>query len=301
MDNVLYQAESRVRANGIEIAYDSFGDPGAPPLILIMGFSMPMIVWDERFCEQLARRGYWVIRFDNRDIGHSTWLNKAGILNMRQLESALRQGKPVDVPYRLSDMAGDVVGLMDALKVPSAHVVGMSMGGMIAQIMAIQYPQRMRTLTSFSSTMWSLDPTLPGPTPEAMDVLMTPSPKDRDGFIRSSLKSWQVLCGPFMPMDEAFLAQRAGRVFDRGVSRPGLARQLAAIWASGSRQEALRSVTVPTLVLHGDADPLVRPAHGMATAETIPGAKLHMIKGMGHDVPHAAWAELIEAIAGHAV
>ncbi len=301
MNDVPYQEELRVRANGIEIAYDSFGDVGAPPLILIMGFTMPMITWDEKFCEQFARKGYRVIRFDNRDIGHSGWLNEKGVPNIPQLAMSLMQGKPVEVPYKLIDMAEDVVGLMDALGIESAHVVGMSMGGMIAQTLAIHYPHRMRTLTSFSSSMWTLDPAMPRPTPEASEVLMKPIPTDKEGFIESSVKAWQVICGTAMPIDEAFLMDRARRVFERGVSLPGLARQMAAIMASGSRREALRSAKMPTLVLHGDADPLIPPAHGIATAETIPGAKLHLVKGMGHDVPPAAWSELIDAMAGHAV
>ena len=300
MHHVYYEAESRVQANGVEIAYDGFGEPGAPPLILIMGFTMPMITWDEKFCEQLACKGYRVIRFDNRDIGHSTWLNDAGIPDIQQIGLSLKEGKSADVPYRLHDMASDVLGLMDALGIESAHIAGMSMGGMIAQTMTIHYPERVRTLTSLSSSMWTLDPTLPYPTPEALEVLTKPISMDREGFIAGSLKAWQVIGGTTMPLDEAFLRERARRIFERGVSLPGLARQIAAIMVAGSRREALRSVAVPTLVIHGDADPLIPFAHGVATAETIPGAKLHIVKGMGHDVPPQAWFELIEAIASHA-
>jgi pimeloyl-ACP methyl ester carboxylesterase len=301
MNDVPYQAESRVRTNGIEIAYDSFGAAGAPPLILIMGFTMPMIAWDEKFCEQLALRGYRVIRFDNRDIGHSTWLEDAGVPDIGKIGMAVMQGQPVDVPYLLSDMAGDVAGLMDALKVGPAHIVGMSMGGMIAQSMAIHHPQRTRTFTSFSSSMWILDPALPQLTPEASEVMLTAIPLDREGFIAGTLKAWRFMGGTVMPIDEPFLRERARRVFERGVSRAGLTRQMAAIMASGSRREALRSLRLPALVLHGDADPLVPVAHGIATAETIPGAKLHIVTGMGHDIPPAAWPELVEAIARHAV
>lgn len=301
MKDVAYHAETRVRTNGIEIAYDSFGNPEAPPIILIMGFTMPMIAWDERFCEQLAGKDLRVIRFDNRDIGHSTWLTDAGVPNLHQLSLALMQGQSVVVPYKLQDMAKDILGLMDALQMESANIVGMSMGGMIAQTLAILHPERVRTLTSFSSSMWTMDPALPPPTPEALEVLMKPLPMDRNGFIAGSVKAWQVIGGPYMPLEEEMLRERARRFFERGVSLPGLARQRAAIMASGSRREMLKSLEIPTLVIHGDADPLVRPAHGVATAETIPGARLHMVKGMGHEVAPAAWSELIEAIAGHAM
>jgi len=300
MKPVVHEPENKIRANGIELAYDSFGADDVPPVILIMGFTMPMITWDERFCEQLADKGLRVIRFDNRDIGHSTWLTDAGMPNLRELELSLMTGLPVAVPYKLQDMAKDVLGLMAALGLETANIVGMSMGGMIAQTFAILHPERVRTLTSFASSMWTLDPTLPSPASEALEVLMKPLPMDRDGFIAGAMKAWQVIAGPYMPLTEEYLRNRAERIFERGVSLPGLARQRAAIMASGSRRESLRSLNVPTLVIHGDADPLVRPAHGIATAETIPGAKLHIVKGLGHEVPPAAWSELIGAIADHA-
>jgi pimeloyl-ACP methyl ester carboxylesterase len=299
MNHVSHQAESRVSANGIEIAYDSFGEPGAAPIILIMGFTMPMIIWDEDFCGQLASRDYRVIRFDNRDVGHSTWLKEAGIPDVHKLAVASLQGKTGEPPYSLLDMARDVLGLMDALAIDVAHIVGMSMGGMIAQSMAIHYPERVRTLTSLSSTMWALDPTLPPPTPEANKVLMTPMPLDRDGFIDAYVRNNQVISGPAMPNDEAFIRQRALRIFERGVTLPGAARQMAAIFASGSRREALKFLKVPTLVIHGEADPLIPAAHGIAMAQTIPGAKLHLVKGMGHDLSPTVWPEIIEVIAGH--
>ena len=300
MGHVHHEAESKVRANGIEIAYDSFGGHEAPPLILIMGFTMPMIAWDEEFCGMLAGRGFRVIRFDNRDIGHSSWLTEAGIPDIFKIGEAAKRGKPAEVPYRLEDMAGDVIGLMDVLGIESANVMGMSMGGMIAQIAALRRPARVRTLISLSSTMWSLDPSLPNPTPEALEVLTKPVAMDRDGFIEDSVKAWKVIGGAAMPIDEAFLRERARRIFERGVSLPGLARQMTAIMTAGSRREALRSATVPTLVLHGDADPLIPCEHGIATADTIPGAKLHLIKGMGHDLPPRAWQEITDAIAGNA-
>ena len=301
MKDVPYQAESQMAANGIHLAYDIFGDPEAPPLLLIMAFTMPMIAWDDEYCRLLARRGYRVIRFDNRDIGHSTWLDDAGVPNMRALATALGQGTPVDVPYRLVDMAKDAVCLLDGLGIDSAHVAGMSMGGMIAQTMAIHFPDRMRTLVCQSTSMWILDPTLPAATGEAAGALTKAIPMDREGFIAGSANAWRIVGGTGMPMDEAFLRDRARRIFERGISAAGLARQMAAMMASGSRREALRSLRTKTLVLHGDADPLLPPAHAVATAETIPGAALHLVKGLGHDVPPAAWPELVDTIAQYAV
>jgi pimeloyl-ACP methyl ester carboxylesterase len=298
MKDVAYQAESKVRANDIEIAYDSFGESGAPPLVLIMGFTAQMIMWDEGFCEGLARRGYRVIRFDNRDVGHTTWLTEAGTPKIGDLVAAMLRGEPVRVPYKLIDMAEDTLGLMDVLGIESAHVVGMSMGGMIAQTMAVHYPERVKTFTSLSSTTGH--PGLPQATPEAWEMLTKPAPMDREGFIEHAVPVWRVINGPQMTIDEDFIRRRARRTFERGVSLEGYARQMAAITASGSRRKALQSVRIPALVIHGDADPLLPPAHGIATAEAIPGAKLHIVKGMGHDIPPVVWPELIEAVAGHA-
>jgi pimeloyl-ACP methyl ester carboxylesterase len=298
MKDVPYQAESKVRANGIEIAYDSFGEPGATPLVLIMGFTAQMILWDEGFCEGLARRGYRVIRFDNRDVGHTSWLTEAGTPKIGAVVSAMLRGEPVQVPYKLIDMAEDTLGLMDVLGIETAHIVGMSMGGMIAQTTAIHYPERVRTLTSLSSTTGH--PGLPQATPEAWETLIKPAPVDKEGFVEHAVPIWRIINGPLVTIDEHFIRERARRTFERGVSLAGYARQMAAITASGSRRKALQSVRVPALVIHGDADPLLPLAHGIDTAEAIPGAKLHIVKGMGHDIPALFWPELIEAIAGHA-
>jgi len=298
MKDVPYQAESKVRANDIEIAYDSFGEPGAPPLVLIMGFTAQMIMWDEGFCEGLARRGYRVIRFDNRDVGHTTWFTEAGTPKIGAVVAAMLRGEPVQVPYKLIDMAEDTLGLMDVLGIESAHVVGMSMGGMIAQTLAVHYPERVRTLASLSSTTGH--PGLPQATPEAWGTLIKPAPMNLVGFIEHAVPVWRIINGPLVTIDEKFVRERARRTFERGVSLDGYARQMAAITASGSRRKVLQSVRIPALVIHGDADPLLPPAHGIDTAEAIPAAKLHIVKGMGHDIPAAFWPELIEAIAGHA-
>ena len=295
----------RARSNGIELAYDSFGDddPKAQPLLLIMGLGTQMIAWDEAFCEQLAANGYHVIRFDNRDIGESTRLDHAGVPEVGRLLMQAVAGLPVDagaVPYTLADMAADAVGLLDALGIASAHVVGASMGGAIGQEIALRYPKRVRTLVSIMATSGA--PGLPPPTPQALQVLMTPTPTDRAGYIERHAKVMQVLRGPgAFPEEEALDAARAARAFDRGVNPAGYARQLAAIIASGSRKERLAFLLTPTLVLHGDRDPLVPIACGIDVARTVPGARMVTIPGMGHALPKSAWPAIIDAIAEHAV
>jgi pimeloyl-ACP methyl ester carboxylesterase len=289
---------SLVPANGIEICYDTFGDRAGAPLLLVMGLASQMIAWDEAFCEQLAARGYFVIRFDNRDIGLSTKFPQHGTPDLMALLGQALMGKPVAAPYTLRDMAADAVGLLDALGIERAHVVGASMGGAIGQEMAIHFAARVLTLTSIMSSTGS--PSLPQATPEAMAVLLAPPPKDRDSYFESYKRTWAVLRGPGFPLDEAKDLERAARAWDRGLNPPGVARQLAAILASGDRTAALASVRVPTLVIHGNADPLVRHQGGVATAKAIPGARLLTIDGMGHALPISMWPQLIDAIAAHA-
>jgi len=288
----------RAKANGIELCYDTFGDSNAPPLLLIMGLASQMIAWHDEFCALLAARGYLVIRFDNRDIGLSTSFDSAGVPNIGAAMAAVLKGQPVDAPYRLSDMGADAFGLLDALGIESAHVVGASMGGAIAQTMAIERPERLRTLTSIMATTGA--PGLPPPTPEAMAVLLQPPATTLEDYIKSYAQTWKVLRAGSFPEDEALDRERAERVFARGLNPPGVARQLAAILASGSRKAGLRSVRVPTLVLHGDADPLVTLACGVDTAESVPGARLVVIPGMGHALPISCWPRLVDEIARHA-
>ena len=291
-------APAFANANGIELCYDTFGDPQAPPLVLIMGLAAQMIAWDDEFCAALAGRGYRVIRFDNRDIGLSTRFDGAGLPDVAAAFMAAMQGRPVTAPYVLSDMAADVVGLMDALSIGSAHVVGASMGGAIAQTLAIEHPQRLRSLTSIMATSGAAD--LPPPRPEALAVLFKPTPLEQAAYFESYVQTWKVLRGPGFPLDEARDLDRAGQNFARGLNPAGVARQLMAILASGSRREALRSVSVPTLVIHGKADPLVPVECGIDTARAVPGAELLLIEGMGHALPIPAWPQIIEAIARHA-
>jgi pimeloyl-ACP methyl ester carboxylesterase len=286
------------KANGIELCYDTFGDPGAPPLLLIMGLAAQMIAWEEDFCAGLASRGYWVIRFDNRDIGLSSKFPQHGTPNLMAMFAQMMLRKPAAAPYTLLDMARDAVGLLDALEIDRAHVVGASMGGAIAQEMAMHHSARLRTLTSIMSTTG--DPGLPQASPEALAVLLAPPPIGRQDYLDRYVQSCAVLRGPGFPLDEGRDPERAVRTYERGLNPPGVGRQLAAILASGDRTEALRAVRTPTLVIHGDADPLVRVEGGKATAEAIPGAKLLLIKGMGHALPTSMWPQIIDAIAGHA-
>ena len=287
------------KANGIELCWDSFGDPQAPTLLLIMGLAAQMIAWDDEFCSQLAGRGYRVIRFDNRDIGLSTRFDAAGLPDVAAAFMAAMQGQPVKAPYLLRDMADDAVGLLDALGIASAHVVGASMGGAIGQTLAIHHASRLRSLTSIMATTGA--PGLPPPTPQALQMLFKPTPLDQAGYFESYVQTWKVLRAGSFPLDEARDLARAGQNFARGLNPAGVARQLAAILASGSRKQALAGVTVPTLVLHGDADPLVPLACGIDTAESVPGAKLQVIAGMGHALPISMWPQIIDAIAAHAV
>ena len=290
---------ARAKSNGIELCFDTFGDPAAPPLVLIMGLAAQMIAWDDDFCAALAGRGYHVVRFDNRDIGESTWFADAGVPDVQGAFMAAMQGKPVPAPYLLSDMADDVVGLLDALGVASAHIVGASMGGAIAQTLAIHHPERVRTLTSIMATSGA--PGLPPPTPEAMAMLFRPAPTTQAAYFEGYVQTWNLLRAGSFPLDEARDLTRAGQNFARGLNPPGVARQLVAIVASGSRKEALAGVRMPTLVIHGDVDPLVPLACGVDVAESVPDAKLLVIKGMGHALPISMWPQIIDAIAAHAV
>ena len=298
MDALAHQPPQMAKANGIELCYEVFGAPDAEPLFLIMGLGAQMILWDDEFCRDLAARGFRVIRFDNRDIGHSTKMTGGKPLRpMELLKLRIFKIAP-EAPYKLWDMADDAVGLMDALGIKAAHIVGASMGGMIAQEIAMRHPDRILSLTSIMSTTGN--PRLPQPTPEASAMLLAPPPKTKEEFLDRFAKTWKLLRGGSFPLDEAKDSERAERIYARGLNPAGVGRQLRAILASGDRRERLRSVKTPTLVIHGTVDRLVRPEGGKDTAASIPGAKLLLIEGMGHAIPIPMWPTIIGAIADHA-
>jgi pimeloyl-ACP methyl ester carboxylesterase len=296
---VPYSGEKQIEANGLTLTYDTFGSEEAPPLLLIMGLGGQLIAWPADLCQQLALSGYWVIRFDNRDIGRSTKFDAAAMPNFPRLLLRFILRLPLKVPYLLKDMAADTVGLLDALGIERAHVVGASMGGMIVQELLIHHRERLKTAVSIMSTTG--DRKLPWPSREVMTLLRTPPAKERAAYIEQSVRSWHVLAGNHFPFHAERVREQAGQAYDRGLNPAGTARQMAAILASGSRQDALRSVTTPTLVIHGDADPLVPVAGGQATAKAIPNANLLIIPGMGHSLPIETWPQVVEAIAEHAV
>jgi pimeloyl-ACP methyl ester carboxylesterase len=293
-----HQPPQIARANGIDICYEIFGDANAEPLLLIMGLGAQMIVWDDAFCQQLAVRGFRVIRFDNRDIGQSSHLTGGKRLTPLELLKLRFLRIPVSATYKLIDMARDTVALMEVLGIRSAHLVGASMGGMIAQEIAISFPHHVRSLTSIMSTTGN--PRVPPPSREAAAMLMAPPPRSKDEYLVRYAETWRVLRAGHFPEDEALDRERAERTFARGLNPAGVGRQLRAVLASGSRKERLHKVTAPTLVIHGTVDPLVRPEGGKDTAASIPNAKLLMIEGMGHALPIRFWPEIINAIDEHA-
>jgi len=298
LNSPAHQPPQIARANGIELCYEIFGDADAEPMLLIMGLGAQMIQWDDDFCRQLAARGFRVIRFDNRDIGKSSRMTGGKRLTPVELLKLRFLKIPVAAPYTLRDMAQDVTGLMDALHIHQAHLVGVSMGGMIAQEIAISFPQRVRSLTSIMSTTGN--PKVPPPTREATAVLMAPPPATKEEYFVRFAQTWKVLRVGSFPEDEALDRSRAERSYARGLNPAGVGRQLRAILASGSRKERLASVKTPTLVIHGTVDPLVRPEGGKDTAASVPGAKLLMIEGMGHALPIPMWPQIIDAIDKHA-
>jgi pimeloyl-ACP methyl ester carboxylesterase len=288
----------KARANNILIEYETMGNPSSPPILLVIGLGRQLVSWDEEFCRQLAEAGLYVIRYDNRDAGLSTKFDKAGVPDIMGLVSKMMSGQKVNPPYTIEDMAADAVGLLDALKIQKAHICGMSMGGMIAQSLAIHYPLRVLSLTSIYSTTGN--PHLPQPKPEVMRLLLTPPPQEREPFIRFHLDLFRALTGPRFGLDEEWVRKRMAQEFDRAFCPQGTARQLAAIMTQSNRKAALQGVKVPTIVIHGDADPLVSVEAGKDIANTVPGAELKIMQGMGHDLPHGeAWVHIAKDLIVH--
>jgi len=265
-------------------------------MILIMGMGSQMIGWDDEFCLQLAGKGFYVIRFDNRDVGRSSRLHHLGVPDVRRAMTRAWLGLPVDAPYKLQDMTGDLFGLMDALNIQKAHIVGASMGGGIAQYAAIYRPDRVLSMTSIMSTTG--DPDLPRPDSSAVAAVGRPAPSTLEDYVDYYVSNWKKLRVDRFPEEVERDRKRAIHNFERGLSPEGGGRHLMAILASGSRRNALRNVTVPTLVIHGDIDPLVPLAAGVDTAKCILEAQLLVLEGMGHSMPERLWPTMIKAIAG---
>src|SRR5688572_4840246 len=276
-------AEERATANGVEIVYETIGDPSNPALLLVMGLGTQLIHWDRELCELFAERGFHVIRFDNRDAGRSTRID-APVPNLTRAMAGLK----IEAPYLLDDMADDAFGLLDHLGIEAAHVAGVSMGGMIAQTMAIRRPERVLSLTSIMSTTG--ERRAGRPKLRVWSVLTRRAPHDRDAYIEYFVRVFRMIGSKGFPADdEARVRELAGMTYDRGHHPAGTGRQLAAIIASGDRTEKLRGLRVPATVIHGKADPLIPFRGGRATAAAIPEAKLIAIPGMGHDLPRQVW------------
>jgi pimeloyl-ACP methyl ester carboxylesterase len=284
----------RAQTNGIELEYETFGDPSNPAMLLIMGLGMQLLAWDERFCRLLVDRGYFVIRFDNRDIGLSSKIEGGPAPNPLELMA----GNTSSASYTLDDMADDTAGLLDALDIDAAHVVGVSMGGMIGQTLACRHPERVLSLTSIMSSTGSRE--TGQPRPEVLAALITPVPGDRDGYLDAMVSMWRLIGSPGYPAQEDEIRTLIAASYDRSYYPAGFLRQLAGIAASGDRGEAISSISAPTLVIHGEADPLIDVSGGEATAAAIPGSKLIKIPGMGHDLPPALWPQIIGAIVENA-
>ena len=286
--------ESVASVNGLEIAYETFGDPSDETMLLIMGLGVQMLGWDEGFCTTLAGRGFHVVRFDNRDVGRSTKVEGGPRPDLM----AAVAGDASTANYTLEDMADDCAGLLDALGVGAAHLVGASQGGMIAPALAIRHPERVLSLVSIMSTTGARE--VGQPHPEALPALLTRPPAGEQGFVDFVVGAWRVIGSPGFAMDEGALRARAAASYARGIFPDGTSRQLLAILASGDRTQALRAVDVPTTVIHGTDDILVDVSGGKATADAIPGARLELIEGMGHDMPAQLWPRFVELIVENA-
>jgi pimeloyl-ACP methyl ester carboxylesterase len=284
-----------VTANGIQIEYDTFGEDSSPALLLIIGAGGQMLYWELEFCESLSKRGLFVIRFDNRDAGLSTKFDEAGIPDMM----AAMEGNPVAAAYSLDDMAADAVGLLDALGIQKAHICGSSMGGEIAQIISYRYPERVLSLAAIMSSTGN--PELPQMKPEVLAAVFKPVPAEREAYIEHNVNLWRMLWSPGFPFDEKRLRRVLAEGYDRSYYPPGMIRQSLAVLKNGYRKSLIASIKAPTLIIHGDEDPLMSVEGGKEIAQLIQGAKLLIINGMGHDMPKEAWPKIIDAIYNHTI
>ena len=286
-----------VTANRISLEYDTFGDAGGRPLLLVMGLGAQMTRWRPEFCELLADAGHYVVRFDNRDVGLSHKFDDAGVPNMAEIFMQAQSGQPVTAPYTLDDMADDAVGLLDALGIDRAHVCGASMGGMIVQTMALRHGPRLRSMVSIMSSTGN--PELPKSTPEATAALLSPAGTSLDEVLERAVSVARAIGSPGYPDTPEAIRARAQADFERSYYPVGVARQMAAIAASGNRRPHLAAVKTPTLVIHGADDPLVPLAGGIDTHEAIAGSRLEVLAGMGHDLPEPLWGDVVRHISEH--
>jgi pimeloyl-ACP methyl ester carboxylesterase len=286
--------EEIAKVGDIDICFETFGRPGDPAMLLVMGLGTQMIAWPEEFCRRLTELGFFVIRYDNRDVGRSTHMRGYRPPTVRQL--LLRDKRAAR--YTLADMAADGIGLLDRLEIERAHIVGASMGGMIAQTMAARFPERALSLASIMSNtghIWRGTPGL-----RVYPIFLRRPAANREGAVESFMSVFKLIGSPDFPFDESEIRAAAALSYDRGYNPAGTGRQLAAIIAAGDRTGELRGITAPTVVIHGTKDRMVRPSGGRATAAAIPGSKLVMIEGMGHDFPRLAWDRMIDAIVANA-
>ena len=282
----------RTHANNIEIEYETFGDPSSKPLLLVMGIEAQMFYWPDEMCESLANQGFYVIIFDNRDVGLSTKFKDADLLNTTEIFTKLIMGENVDIPYTLEDMADDAVGLLDHLNIDKAHICGVSRGGMIVQIIAIRHPTRVLTLTSIMSATG--DPKF-HPTPEFQQEAYKPIPTEREANIEENIKRERLRYGT-LPFDEERAREYYTKAYDRSFNPKSAERHMLAVVAAGNIKSRLKSIKVPTLVIHGKEDPLVPKEGGIDVADGIPGAELLLIDGMGHSLPSEVVPQIIDAI-----
>ena len=286
-----------VKANGISLEYETFGDKDNPALLLIAGNGAQLLFWETTFCELLAQKGLFVIRFDNRDAGLSTKFDEAGVPDFMAAIKDVMEGKPITAPYSLDDMADDCIGLLYALHIEKAHICGASMGGMIAQVVAYRHPEYVLSLISIMSNTGS--PNTPSGNPEAIAAVVAPPPAERDAYIKHNMNVWQKIWSPGFPFEEKRARTFLEKSYNRAFCPGGSVRQNIAILACGDRTSALSGIKAPTLVIHGSADPLIPVEAGKETASVIPGADLMIIEGMAHDLPTGVWMNIADAISKH--